>query len=196
MMSQLRGKSQYNEAMRRYVAVAFWISSAMLRAQVACKCDPLDPETLRDRQCSLCTAAEKLSKADPAALTFFVQDSSPLKPDRWLAIPRHHSPGVHQMAAVPAAERIELWRAAIAKAKELWGGEWALAYNAERFHTQCHVHIHVGKMIDGVEWGDFKVVNGPEEIPLPGSDGLWIHPVDGKLHVHMGEQITENVLLR
>ena len=103
---------------------------------------------------------------------------------------------MHQMAALSAEERTELWRAAIAKAKELWGDRWGLAYNAEKLHTQCHVHVHIGKVIDGVEWGEFKVVNDPEEIPLPGEDGLWIHPVDGKLHVHIGEQVTENVLLR
>jgi len=100
------------------------------------------------------------------------------------------------MSALSAGIRAELWRAAIAKAKDLWGDHWALAYNAEKLHTQCHVHIHIGKLIDGVEWGDFKVVDSPDQIPLPGADGLWIHEVDGKLHVHLGEQVTENVLLR
>jgi hypothetical protein len=41
------------------------------------------------------------------------------------------------------------------------------------------------------------VVSGPAQIPLPKDDsGLWVHPVGGKLHVHMGEQITETVLFR
>lgn len=125
-----------------------------------------------------------------------VKDSSPSKPEQWLALPRSHSPGMHQMSAIPADARAELWREAIAKGKELFGNHWAIAYNAERLHTQCHVHIHIGKMIDGVEWSNFIVVDGPDKIPLPGADGLWIHPVDGKLHVHVGEQVTENVLLR
>jgi diadenosine tetraphosphate (Ap4A) HIT family hydrolase len=161
--------------------------------QISCPCDSKDPETLRERQCALCAQVEK---APPDMLVAFVKDSSPAKPDRWLALPRSHSPGMHQMSAIPADARTELWREAMAKAKELWGDQWAVAYNAERLHTQCHVHIHIGRMIEGVEWGDFKVVDGPADIPLPGSDGLWIHPVNGKLHVHLGEQVTENVLLR
>jgi len=129
-------------------------------------------------------------------MVVFVHDNSPRKPDRWLALPRSHSPGIHAMAALSPEERTELWREAIAKAKELWGDHWGLAYNAEALHTQCHVHVHIGRLIDGVEWGDFKVVDGPEQIPLPGAGGLWIHPVNGKLHVHIGERVTENVLLR
>ncbi len=135
-------------------------------------------------------------KAPASTPVLFVEDNSPKKPDRWLAIPRDHSPAMHQMSAISADARNELWREAIAKAKELWGDHWGLAYNAESLHTQCHVHIHIGKLLDGVEWGDFKVVDKPEDIPLPGKDGLWIHPVAGKLHVHIGERVTENVLLR
>src|SRR5215475_10096189 len=180
--------------MRTHVAVAFWILSAFLsRAQGNCACDPHDPDSLKDRHCSLCALAEK---QPPGTIVFFTQDASPLKPDRWLALPREHSPGIHQMSALSATVRNQLWRAAIEKGKELWGDHWALAYNAESLHTQCHVHVHIGKLIDGVEWGEFKVIDGPDDIPLPGNDGLWIHPVNGKLHVHLGEQLTENVLLR
>jgi diadenosine tetraphosphate (Ap4A) HIT family hydrolase len=179
--------------MRTYVGLIFWMVSATLRAQIACPCNPQDPETLKERQCALCAEAEKQSAG---TVVFFVQDSSPRKPDRWLAIPRQHSPGMHHMDQLPADVRAELWRSAIAKAKELWGENWGIAYNAEKLHSQCHVHIHVGKLIDGVEWGEFKVVDGPEQIPLPGPDGLWIHPVNGKLHVHIGEQVAETVLLR
>jgi len=56
------------------------------------------------------------------------------------------------------------------------------------------VHIHIGRLIDGVEAGEFTVLSRPDEIPLPGVDGLWIHGVDGKLHVHLNEQVTETVL--
>ena len=92
------------------------------------------------------------------------------------------------MSALTDAQRTELWSTAIAKAKELWGDQWAVAYNAEKLHTQCHVHVHIGKLLDGVEWGEFKVIDSPDQIPQPGADGLWIHPVNGKLHVHLGEQ--------
>lgn len=174
-------------------ALAVWIFCTPLRAQIDCPCDPKEPETLKERQCALCAAAEK---QPPERLIFFLEDSSPRKPDRWLALPRQHSAGMHQLSALPAEVRTGLWRDAIAKAKAIWGEHWGLAYNAEKLHTQCHVHIHIGKLIDGVEWGEFKVVDDPAGIPLPGADGLWIHGVDGKLHVHIGEQVTETVLLR
>ena len=167
--------------------------SVVARGQIRCACDPKDPTTLKERQCQLCEAAEM---QPPGTIVFFTQDNSPAKPERMLAMPREHSPGMHQMAALSADTRAALWRGAIAKAKELWGDQWGVAYNAEKLHTQCHVHVHIGKLIEGVEWGEFKVVDSPEEIPLPGADGLWIHPVNGKLHVHIGEQVTENVLLR
>jgi diadenosine tetraphosphate (Ap4A) HIT family hydrolase len=179
--------------MRTAATLALWIVSASLHGQIACSCDPQQPETLKQRPCSLCEQSEK---QPAAAIVFFLQDSSPRKPNRWLAIPREHSPGMNAMSALPADVRAELWRNAIAKGKELWGDRWGVAYNAERLHTQCHVHIHIGRLIEGVEWGTFTVVNGSEEIPQPGKDGLWVHPVDGKLHVHTGEQVTENVLLR
>ena len=32
---------------------------------------------------------------------------------------------------------------------------------------------------------DFTVVDGPADIPVPrDGDGIWIHPVEGRLHVH------------
>jgi diadenosine tetraphosphate (Ap4A) HIT family hydrolase len=177
--------------MRTLVAVSFVLLSAALRAAVPCPCDPHDPDTLKERPCSLCAVAEKAT-----APVVFIQDASPSKPDRWLAIPRQHSPGLHEMSALPQDIRNQLWQGAIDRAKELWGDAWGIAYNAEPIHTQCHVHIHIGKLLDGVEWGEFKVIEKAEDIPLPGKNGLWIHPVAGKLHVHTGEQVTENVLLR
>jgi hypothetical protein len=177
----------------RTVAALALLFSNLAFSQVACPCDPRDPSTLKERQCSLCAEAER---QPPGVIAFVIHDSSLAKPDRWLALPRMHSPGIHAIAALPPEVRAELWRTAIDKAKTLWGAQWGLAYNAEALHTQCHVHIHIGKLIEGVEWGDFKVVSGPEEIPLPGTNGLWIHPVDGKLHVHVGERVTENVLMR
>ena len=173
------------------VAVTFLLFLTALRAQVACACDPQDPDSLKERRCSLCAVVEHAPPGTPVVL---VKDNILKKPDRWLALPRTHSPGMHQMSALTDAQRTELWSTAIAKAKELWGDQWAVAYNAEKLHTQCHVHVHIGKLLDGVEWGEFKVIDSPDQIPQPGADGLWIHPVNGKLHVHLGEQLTETVL--
>ena len=95
------------------------------------------------------------------------------------------------------AQRISLWTAAIEKARSLWGDEWGLAMNGEQNRTQCHAHIHIGKLLQGIETSNFIVVKGPAEIPdLKDGSGLWVHPAGSKLHVHLGEQITETVLLR
>ncbi|MGD1092713.1 MAG: hypothetical protein ABSB35_12085 [Bryobacteraceae bacterium] len=177
--------------MRIVALLALFAFSAVSRAQIACRCDPKIPETMKERQCGLCEIAEQ----QPLGILFFtIRDNSLRKPDRMLALPRQHSPGMHQISALPAEVRAALWGAAIAKSKELWGDRWGVAYNAEKLHSQCHVHIHIGRLIDGVEAGDLIVVNSPEEIPLPGDDGLWIHGVNGKFHVHIHEQVTETVL--
>jgi hypothetical protein len=113
-----------------------------------------------------------------------------------LLLPRAHSDGLHPLPGLPAELRLKLWNAAFEKGKALWGDGWAVAYNGDRVRTQCHTHIHIGKLLPGVEAGTFVVVSSPAEIVVPPGEGVWIHPVDGKLHVHTGEQITETVLLR
>jgi hypothetical protein len=90
-----------------------------------------------------------------------------------------------------------LWAAAIEKAKSVWGGDWGVAYNGLEVRTQCHAHIHIGKLLDGVETDkDFVVVNSPSEIPNIPGEGMWIHPVENKLHVHLHVLRAELVLLR
>jgi hypothetical protein len=96
-----------------------------------------------------------------------------------------------------AAERTRLWTAAVQKARELWGEDWGIAINGDTARTQCHTHIHIGRLLKGVETDHFVVVDGPAQIPVPEEGyGLWIHPAGGKLHVHLGERNTETVLLR
>lgn len=167
------------------------------RAQmVECACDLANPESMKARQCSLCVEAEK----HPAGVsTFTVKDINPRKPNRHLVLPRAHTSKGHRLADLTQQQRDELWTAAIARAKELWGETgWGLAINGDKVRTQCHAHIHISRLLPGVDWGtEFVEVNGPTEIPVPGEDGLWIHPgANGKLKVHRGEQITETVLLR
>jgi hypothetical protein len=159
-----------------------------------CDCNPSDAQKMAARQCGLCREAEKQS-AETAV--FFLKDINPRKPNRWLALPRKHGNDHHSIAEMPQDERTPLWTAAIQKAQELFGGEWALAINGDLARTQCHTHIHIGKLIKGVEIDNFVVVSGPADIPAPGDGtGLWVHPVGKKLHVHLGEQITETVLVR
>jgi diadenosine tetraphosphate (Ap4A) HIT family hydrolase len=173
--------------------VALLFVSMWVHAQTRCACDAQVPESLNARQCSL----NKLTEEQPANIrVYFVADANPKKANRLLALPREQSPGMQSMANLSAETRLELWTKAIEKAKEKWGDRWGIAYNGDNVRTQCHVHIHIGRLIEGVEAGDFLVVDGPAQIPVPGKDGYWIHPVNGKLHVHTGEQICETVLLR
>lgn len=180
--------------MRILSVLAAIVGAVCVFGETPCACDPANPETLKTRECSLCVEAEK----QPAAPgVFFLKDINPRKANRLLALPRKHTPGLHSLSAMNDADRTELWTAAIVKAKELWGADWAVAYNGDKVRTQCHAHVHIGKLLPAVEAGEFKVVSSVAEIPAPGVDGLWIHATaDGKMHVHTGEQITETVLLR
>jgi hypothetical protein len=143
----------------------------------------------------LCVEAEK---QPPGQIVFFLKDANPRKANRLLALPRAHASGLHRLADLPRETQIALWTAAIDKAKGLYpNGDWGVAYNGDRVRTQCHVHVHIGRMLPGVETDNFIVVDSPAAIPPPDDFGYWIHPVEGgKLHVHRGEQITETVLLR
>jgi hypothetical protein len=96
-------------------------------------------------------------------------------------------------------QRTRLWQAAIERGRELFGDNWALALNGDLVRTQCHAHIHIGKLVapDLIETDRLVVVSGPAEIPVPkDGTGLWIHAAGDKLHVHLGEQTCEAVLVR
>lgn len=177
------------------VTALLFVTVSALAQVVGCACDVTKPETLEARQCSLCREAEK----QPEGIRiFFLKDVSPFKPNRWLALPRQHRPGPHSLSQMSPEERTELWTAAIERAKALWGEDWGVAINGDEVRTQCHTHIHIGKLIKGadIETDNFIVVSGPAEIPDPKGEGFWIHPAGRRLHVHRGEQRTETVLFR
>jgi diadenosine tetraphosphate (Ap4A) HIT family hydrolase len=168
------------------------LAALILRADfVTCSCDPAKPETLEARQCSLCREAERQLADVPV---FFLRDSNPSKPNRWLALPRTHERSIDKLNA---EQRAVLWTAAIVKAKSMFGDQWAIAYNAPSVQTQCHVHLHIGKLIPGVETSQFITAAKIEDIPVPArGEGCWIHPQGNQFHVHTGEQVTETVLER
>jgi diadenosine tetraphosphate (Ap4A) HIT family hydrolase len=179
--------------MRSSIAAVIAVALAPLFAQTPCHCDPSKPETMKQRQCSLCNEAEK----QPENIeVFFLKDINPHKPNRTLALPRAHGGGHHALSEMTPEARTRFWTAAIERAKSIWGGDWAVAYNGDRVRTQCHAHVHLGKLLPGVEEDNFVIVNSIAEIPVPDGTAMWIHPVDGKLHVHTGGQIAETVLLR
>ena len=171
----------------------FSISAAVWADVTGCACDPAQPETLQARECGLCREAEK----QPAGVTvFYLKDINPRKPNRWLALPRSHASGGHHLDELPDKERAALWAAAIEKAKELWGDEWGVAYNGEQVRTQCHTHLHIGKLLKGVCSGKTLTIKNTAQIPKHPRKGLWIHPAGNKLHVHLEEHITETALMR
>lgn len=171
-----------------------WLALVFLpaRADVRnCLCDFSRPETLTARECSLCKSTE----AQPPEPAFFVlRDTNPNKPNRQLALPRFHG---HDLSDLTPAQRAAYWTFAIAKARETWGDGWGLAVNSLERRTQCHSHIHIGKLKDGVENDAFTVVGAPAEIPLPrDGDGLLVHPAGTKFHVHSGNDAPELLLER
>ncbi len=165
------------------------------RADVSnCACDPSRPDTMAGRECSLCRSVEERPSEPPF---FVLRDASPNKPNRWLAVPRSHGRNPQDLAGMTSEERAAYWATAIAKARELWGDGWGLAVNSLKLRTQCHMHIHIGKLQGGVEDNHFVTVDGPAEIPLPReNDGLWVHPAGSKLHAHWGTEAPELLLER
>jgi diadenosine tetraphosphate (Ap4A) HIT family hydrolase len=179
----------------RFVACLALLSLCAVRADVrGCVCDVASPDIAQTRGCSLCVEAEKHPAAERVIL---VKDNDPTKPNRWLAMPRKAYDGADPLGRMSAAERLELWNAAVAKGKEIWGDGWAVAMNGDAARRQCHAHVHVGKLLEGKESDNGSYVPGVEQLPVPSDGaGLWFHPAGNRLHVHMGEQINETVLMR
>lgn len=177
-----------------FLAAAFlWLASPLLADVSQCACDPANPESMRARNCSLCVEAEK----QPQSVEFFLlKDINPRKPNRWLALPRMHAPGAHELRDHPKPVRDKLWRFAVQAAREKFGEDWGIAYNGSQVRTQCHMHLHIGRFARAAENSRFILVRRVEDIPVPEEGGLWVHPVPGGFHVHLGEQITETALVR
>lgn len=186
----------YNDPVRILIAVLAVVGGCAVAAEVnQCACDPAKPETMAVRRCSLCAEAEK----HPADGTyFFLKDNNPHKPNRWLMLLRSHEyDGPLPLLKLTPQQRAEFWKTAIGRARELWGDEWGLAFNGDEVRTQCHFHIHIGRILKGVEYGRPLVVAGPAQIPAPeDGTGFWIHTYGRKLHVHTGEQRAETALFR
>jgi len=159
-----------------------------------CECNLSDPESMKKRECSLCREAEQ----QPAGVEFFVlRDTNPRKPNRWLVLPKAHTPGSHPLHMLPKAERTRLWAFAIAEAKKHFADDtWGVAYNGDKVRTQCHLHVHIGRFIPAAESSRFKLVRRIEDFPAPAEGGVLIRPVKGGYHVLTGEEIMETALVR
>ena len=81
--------------------------------------------------------------------------------------------------------------------KELWGDQWAVAMNSDFRRIQCHLHVHIGKLLEGKELESGTFIDGPADLPaLNDGNGLWFHPVGARLHVHIDPQAPEFLLMR
>lgn len=159
-----------------------------------CVCDLVNPDIAQTRACSLCVEAAKHPASERVLL---VKDNDPTKPNRWLALPQAKFDGANPLMQMGEQDRLALWNAAIAKGRELWDGAWAVAMNGDIARRQCHAHVHVGKLLDNKETDTGYYVDGASQLPvISDGTGLWFHPVGGRLHVHIGEQVNESVLLR
>ncbi|MBI3695196.1 MAG: hypothetical protein HY238_10215 [Acidobacteria bacterium] len=172
--------------------IVCFLAAALPLAAADCPCDHKAPATLENRECSLCREAEKQTEA-----IFFLKDANPRKANRTLALPRTHDKGQQGLEHLTPAERVNLWKAAMAKAQELWPDTWGLAYNSDTVRTQCHVHIHIGKLNEVADETTGRLVSSPEQFPIPEPGlGLWLHPIAGGFHVHTDREIAEPMLMR
>jgi diadenosine tetraphosphate (Ap4A) HIT family hydrolase len=159
-----------------------------------CHCDVHDAVSMQQRECSLCAEAER--HADGPEF-FTIRDANPIKPNRWLILPKSHTAGSHALHLLPADVRTRLWTYAIEQAKAHFGErEWGVAYNGDTVRTQCHLHIHAGRFIPAAENSKFRVYRRIADFPAPSEGGILIHPVPGGYHVHTGEAIMETALVR
>jgi hypothetical protein len=184
----------------RYRLILLVLAACAGQADVRnCNCDLASPAISETRACSLCLEAEKHPVTERIFLT---RDNDPTKPNRWLAIPRAAYDGPNPLARMPAEERLLFWTTAIAKAKEVWGPDaWAIAMNGDISRRQCHAHVHIGKLLDEKKSEEIEtagvLLDGPANLPaISDGTGLWFHPVGNGLHVHLGDQTTETVLMR
>jgi hypothetical protein len=174
------------------VALFLLMAPASAPPVVDCSCDHSHPESLKPRICSLCSTAEKQTSE-----IYFLKDINPSKPNRYLALPKAHEGGLQSVGTMPDSLRTQLWRQAIAKAKELFGERWGLAHNSHLFRTQCHAHVHMGPLSAEVEDINGTLYDDPQDFPVtPADQGMWVHPKDGRFCVHLDRDLTEIVLIR
>jgi diadenosine tetraphosphate (Ap4A) HIT family hydrolase len=180
------------------LSVVFLFATVLLVPRAAappvvdCPCDHSRPESLQERVCSLCRTAEQQTSE-----VYFLKDINPHKPNRYLALPKAHEQGMQSVGTMPEPQRTQLWREAIAKAKELYGERWGIAHNSYWFRTQCHAHLHMGPLSPDVEDVNGTLYDDPQDFPTtPHEQGMWVHPKDGRYCVHLDRDLTEIVLVR
>ena len=63
-------------------------------------------------------------------------------------------------------QRTAYWSAAIEKAREAWPNDpWGIALNSTERRSQCHMHLHIGKLLPNLADEHFIVSIGPPIFP-------------------------------
>ena len=159
---------------------------------VSCPCDHAKPETLSSRLCSLCRTAEEQESE-----FYILKDINPRKPNRHLVLPREHGRDLQGPSSMTTNQRARYWRAGIERAKELHGDNWGLASNGNFFRTQCHAHIHIGRLSRLLEHEGGELHRDTGDFPNPGLEhGMWVHARQGQYCVHTDRDLAEVVLVR
>ena len=173
-------------------AGAYWAVANPPFPVVGCPCDHADEASLDASVCSLCRTAEEQNDG-----VYFLKDINPAKPNRYLALPKAHGSGLQAISDMDPDDRAALWSAAIQRAEELFGERWGLANNSHFFRTQCHAHIHMGPLSPEVKDESGALYDEPGNFPaVDASQGIWVHPKDGRYCVHLDRDLAEVVLIR
>ena len=164
-----------------------------MRADVRdCICDLTRPATAASEICRLCVAADKRPRYE---IVFAMKD--PARETQWLALPRGKYEGANPLLKMSETERIALWSLAVQKAGDVWGTNWAIAINGAMSETQCHASVHIGRFLAENETPQAAFIDAIEDLPVNfDARGLWFHPVNGRLHIHTGEENADRVLAK
>ncbi len=167
---------------------AFWLSANPPYPIFGCPCDEGNPRSLDQTVCGLCGGGQGHTDA------YVVRDASPAKPNRLLALPPHHAV---ELADLRLDQRTALWTAAIVAARKNFDEDWALAQNSVLFRTQCHAHIHIGRLDPEYRHSGGTIIASPADLPATTTfQGIWVHPRDNGYCFHLDRLHPEALLQR
>jgi hypothetical protein len=150
----------------------------------SCACSNIDD--LAAPECSLCGEAVRRRPQRDGGSTIVIEDKNPCK-GRWLALPlEHRGPCMQTLSTLSPKARGDLGRTAVAKAAAEFGPGFGLAINPPDQRTQCHLHVHIGRLRPNVTCSaTIAAVSSPDDVFAIATDqGMWVHAAGGGYHVH------------
>lgn len=154
--------------------------------RLSCSCSNIDD---LGAECSLCNEAVR-RRPEHGSSTIVIKDRNVCK-GRWLALPQEHrGPCIQTLPTVSPQARRDLGRTAIAKALAEFGPGFGLAINPSAERSQCHLHVHIGRLRPNVACSAVMAsVSSPDEVFAAATDqGVWVHAAGGGYHVHTSER--------